>query len=505
MSKQQSESNNEQMEKLVSLCKRRGFIFPSSEIYGGFSGFFDYGPLGVELRKNIKDAWWQDMVQAREDIVGLDSAIIMHPDIWRTSGHVDGFADPMVDCKTSKMRYRADQLFFSPVVVEGETIAYISILEAAGMEEEATKKAEQIKRKKAVRGELQPICLKPYTDALPEEYALIPSPATGEPGSLTPPRDFNLMFQTHVGALRDASSVAYLRPETAQGIFANFKNVLDTGRVKVPFGIAQIGKAFRNEITPRNFIFRSREFEQMEIEYFIPPGDDVWPRYHQEWIEARYQWFQSIGISKEYLGREVHPREKLAHYARACTDICFKFPHGVQELEGIAARGDFDLSQHQKASGKSMEYFDEASKQRYIPHVIEPSLGVDRTFLALLTAAYDEDEIDGDKRVVLRFHPRMAPVKAAVFPLVKNKPPLVEKARGVFQKLQRHWNVFYDASGAIGRHYRRMDEIGTPFGITVDFQSLEDNTVTLRDRDTCRQERIPEEELPTFINDKISS
>ncbi len=492
------------METLVPLCKRRGFIFPSSEIYGGINGFYDYGPLGVELRKNIKDAWWRDMVQKREDIVGLDASIIMHPNVWKASGHVEQFTDPMVDCRESKLRYRADQLFFSPVAVDGETIGYVSLLEGPGMEEEALEKAENLKRKLAKQGNLEPLQLKDYTEVKEEEIALIPSPATGKPGSLTAPRDFNMMFKTYVGALQDDSSVAYLRPETAQGIFANFKNIVDTGRVKVPFGIAQIGKAFRNEITPRNFIFRSREFEQLEIEYFIPPDDDLWPKYHREWIDTRLAWFESIGIPSSRLGKDVHPPEKLSHYSRATTDITFQFPFGVQELEGIAARGDYDLMQHQKCSGKSMEYFDESRRERYVPHVIEPSLGVDRTLLALLCSAYDEDEIDGDKRVVLRFHPRVAPYKAAVFPLLKNKPPLVEKAREIFLQLQRHWNVFYDASGAIGRRYRRQDEIGTPFGITVDFDTIEkDGTVTLRDRDTTQQERMSVQELTTFLEEKI--
>ena len=316
-------------------------------------------------------------------------------------------------------------------------------------------------------------------------------------------KQFNLMFKTQVGASKESSSDLYLRPETAQGIFANFKNVVDTGRVKVPFGIAQVGKAFRNEITPRNFIFRSREFEQMEIEYFIPPDEDIWERYHREWIDTRKDWFGSIGLTAEHLGEEVHPRDKLAHYARACTDITFKFPFGEQELEGIAARGNYDLIQHQEASGKPLEFFDEGRKEKYVPHVIEPSLGVDRTFLAVVCAAYTKDEIDGEERTVLKLHPRVAPVKAGVFPLMKNKPELMEKARSLYEKLRRRWNVFFDASGAIGRRYRRMDEIGTPFGITVDFDSLDDGTVTLRDRDTTNQQRVSEEELISIMEEQI--
>ena len=492
------------MEEIVSLCRRRGFIFQSSEIYGGINGFFDYGPLGVEMRNNIKAAWWRDMVHRRDDIVGLDSSIIMHPKVWEASGHIDVFSDPMVDCRESKLRYRADQLFFSPVVVEEEIIGYISVVESITMQEEAEGKARDLKRKLAKKGKLEEINLKEYTEAHPEEHALIPSPATGKPGSLTPPRDFNLMFQTYVGALRDETAIAYLRPETAQGIFVNFKNIVDTSRVKIPFGIAQIGKSFRNEITPRNFIFRSREFEIMEMEYFIPPDDEVWPKYHREWIDIRLNWFVNLGIPRDLLGEDVHPQEKLSHYSRATTDITFKYPFGVQELEGIAARGDYDLRQHGEHSGKAIEYFDEERRERYVPHVIEPALGIDRTFLALMCAAYDVDEVDGERRVVLRLHPRIAPYKAAVFPLLRNKPPLVERARAIFERLQRHWNVFFDASGAIGRRYRRQDEIGTPFGITIDFDTLEDGTVTLRDRDSTEQVRIPEEEVIKTLDEKLA-
>ncbi|MFL2937511.1 MAG: glycine--tRNA ligase [Opitutales bacterium] len=492
-------------EEIVSLAKRRGFVFQSSEIYGGLNGFFDYGPLGVELRKNIKDAWWEDMVRRRDDVVGLDSSIIMNPKVWQASGHVDGFTDPMVDCKESKMRYRADQLFAAEVKVEGESIGWISLLESERMQEDADQMAENLKRKAAQQGSLSPVVLKPYDELSNSEQELVPSPATGKVGSLTPPREFNMMFETHVGALRDASSKCYLRPETAQGIFANFKNIVDTGRVKVPFGIAQIGKAFRNEITPRNFIFRSREFEQMEIEYFIPPGEEEWPRFHQEWINIRKNWFQSIGLTADHLGEEVHPKEKLAHYAQACTDITFKFPFGEHELEGIAARGNFDLSQHQEHSGKSLEFFDENLKQKYLPHVIEPSLGVDRTFLAVLCSAYSVEEVEGEKRTVLRFNPRVAPIKAGVFPLVKNKPELVERARALYQRLQRRWNVVYDQSGAIGRRYRRIDEAGVPFGLTVDFDTIEgDGSITLRDRDSMKQERLSEDEAFAYLEERIN-
>jgi len=496
---------NQLMEEIISLSKRRGFVFQSSEIYGGLNGFFDYGPLGVELRKNIKDAWWEDMVRRRQDMVGLDSSIIMNPKIWEASGHVDGFTDPMVDCKESKMRYRADQLYAAEVKVEGNSLGWISLLESEVMQEDAVQMAEAIKRKSATQGSLDAVELRPFDELSEEQQMLVPSPATGKPGSLTPPREFNMMFETHVGALRDASSACYLRPETAQGIFANFKNVLDTGRVKVPFGIAQIGKAFRNEITPRNFIFRSREFEQMEIEYFIPPGDEHWPKFHRQWIDTRKNWFSSIGLTSEYLGEEVHPQDKLAHYAKACTDITFKFPFGEHELEGIAARGCFDLTQHQDHSGKSMEYFDESTKERYIPHVIEPSLGVDRTFLAVLCSAYSIDEIGGEKRTLMRFHPRVAPIKVGIFPLVKNKPELVEKAQNLLNRFQRKWNVVYDQSGAIGRRYRRIDEVGVPFGITVDFETVEgDGSITLRDRDTTEQVRMSEDEAFAHIDKQVN-
>lgn len=500
------------MENIINLCKRRGFVFQSSEIYGGYNGFFDYGPLGAELKKNIKDAWWQDMVRRRDDIVGLDSTIIHHPTTWRASGHVDNFTDPMVDCKESKQRFRADQLFFAPVVVAGETIGYVSVMEDEGMQAKAEQAAAEMKRKLAKQGELAPVVLKDYTESAPEQHALIPSPATGKPGSLTAPRAFNMMFETRVGALADDSAISWLRPETAQGIFINFKNVVDTGRVKVPFGIAQIGKAFRNEINPRNFIFRSREFEQMEIEFFISPDAD-WATLHREWIEYCRDWFTSIGIPKEKLSLYAHPKEKLAFYSKGTTDIMFEYPFGIQELQGIAARGDYDLQQHSKFFGKPLEYFDETAKKKYIPHVIEPSVGVDRTFLAVLCSAYYEDEVEGEKRVALRLHPRIAPYKAAVFPQVKNNPLVLARAEELYKKLKRRWNVFFDAAGAIGRRYRRQDEIGTPYGITIDFETVgigkdgeaitPDNKFTVRDRDTCTQVRMSEDELIAFLAEKI--
>jgi len=492
------------MEDIVSVCKRRGFVFQSSEIYNGFNGFYDYGPLGVELKNNIKKIWWRDMVHRRDDMIGLDSSIIAAPAIWKASGHVDGFSDPMVDCKVSKLRYRADQLFYAKVELEdGEEIGYVSVLESGTMQEEAEKMADKMKRKAQKQGSLKPLELKEVAEVPEDELAKIPSPATGEPGSLTPPRAFNLMFQTQVGAMSDASSAAYLRPETAQGIFVNFKNVQQTARAKVPFGIAQIGKAFRNEITPRNFIFRSREFEQMEIEYFIPPDDDVWPAAHQEWIDRCYNWLLSIGVKKDLIDLDIHEKDKLAHYARACTDVAFKFPFGRSELLGVAARGNFDLSAHADASGKKMEYNCEDTKRKYVPHVIEPSIGVDRLFLALVCSAYDEDVVSGEKRSVLRFHPSIAPIKVAVLPLMKNKEPLVEKAREIYSKLQMRYNVAWDAGGAIGRRYRRMDEAGTPFCVTIDFDTLDDDSVTVRERDSTEQKRMKIDELYGYLGKEI--
>ena len=496
-----AESNSaDLMDKIVSLCKRRGFIFQSSEIYGGINGFWDYGPLGVELRKNIRDCWWNDMVRRRDDVVGLESSIIMHPKVWEASGHVGGFTDPMVDCKVSKQRFRADQIFFSPVVIDGKTAGYVTVLESERVAEELQEKAETFKRKKAIQGKLEPVQPRDFTEAKPEEIPLIPSPATGEAGSLTPPRAFNMMFETYVGALRDESAVAYLRPETAQGMFVDFKAILDTGRVKIPFGIAQVGKSFRNEITPRNFIFRSREFEQMEMEYFIADDDD-WAKWHRYWIDWCREWLISVGIPATALSEYNHPKEKLAFYSKGTTDLMFKYPFGVQELWGIAARGDYDLTQHGKASGQPMEYFDDAKKKRYVPHVIEPAVGVDRILLAILCSAYCEDQAPDEKgkmetRVVLKLHPRIAPIKVAVFPLLKNKPELVKKAQEVRDLLRPYMTVFYDEASAIGRRYRRQDEVGTPFGVTIDFDTLGEkgpelaDTVTLRERDTMKQERV---------------
>ena len=507
-------TNTALMDELVGLCKRRGFIFPSSEIYGGYNGFFDYGPLGVELRNNIKQAWWRQFVQQRDDIVGLDSSIIMHPRIWQASGHVDGFSDPMVDCRESKSRYRADQLFYAPVQLNGEPAGFIAFMEGVdpATRLKLAKKIRDLAGDKTATIDEAALTAqaREFTESTETERRQTLGPEASELGTLTEPREFKLMFETKVGPLADDSATAYLRPETAQGIFANYKNVVDTGRVKLPFGIAQIGKAFRNEITPRNFIFRSREFEQMEIEYFIAPSAD-WRALHREWLDTCIDWLVAIGLPRESITEDIHPEDKLAFYSQATTDLMFHFPHGEQELWGIACRSDYDLKQHQQFSGKSMEFFDEASKEKFVPHVIEPSLGVDRTLLAVLTAAYCEDEVPNDKgqtekRTLLKFSPRIAPYKAAVFPLLKNKPELVERAEALYRKLQRRWNVFYDASGAIGRRYRRQDEIGTPFGITIDFDTIEkDGTVTLRDRDTCEQRRVSEDELFKLLEDAIEA
>ena len=533
------------MEKIVSLCKRRGFIYQSSEIYGGINGFWDYGPLGAELKRNVKELWWNTMTRQRDDVVGLEATIIMAPQIWKASGHVDTFSDPMIDCKTCQGRFRADQM-----------------------------------------GEIP----------CPQKSSKMVSECHGEK---TAPRAFNLMFQTHVGPVQDDSAIAYLRPETAQAIFAQFKNVLDSSRVKVPFGIAQVGKAFRNEVTPRNYTFRSREFEQMELEFFIKPDEVVeaicgkvasaaeaggrvcenaesnsrsdetrlqanwgWEAWHKYWVEERIKFYEGIGLPRTTLVEYWQKPEELAHYARACVDILFKFPFGTQELEGIAARSDFDLSQHERFSGKSMGVFDEElraawgklpkekqdelwrryyenrkkylvkmgvaeeqsaqdatedanglARGQYIPHVIEPSAGADRLILALICNAYSEATETDDKgksetRVILKFHPRVAPIKAAVLPLLKNKPDLVRKAQEVRDQLRPWMNVFYDDGGSIGRRYARQDEAGTPFCVTIDFDTLGEkpelkDTVTVRYRDDGKQERLAIGELLNWLLPKI--
>ena len=427
------------MDKLVSLCKRRGFIFPSSEIYGGMGACYDYGPLGVELKNNVKKAWWKAVVQGRDDMVGLDASILMHPQTWVASGHVEGFADPLVDCKQCKQRWRADH------IKDGKC------------------------------------------------------PACG--GELTEPRMFNLMFKTFVGPVEDEASVAYLRPETAQGIFVNFQNVLNSTRKKLPFGIAQMGKSFRNEITTGNFIFRMREFEQMEIEYFVRPGTDE--QWFKHWVKERFNWYANLGIKKDNLRLRQHAKDELAHYARDCYDIEYLFPIGWSEIEGIANRTDFDLKQHAKFSGKDLSYFDEETKEHTIPYVIEPSAGVDRSVLAFLADSYDEEKDKEGLRVILRLHYALAPIKVAVLPLSRNEK-LLPISREIYNSLRNCWMVQYDDAQSIGRRYRRQDEIGTPFCVTVDFQSLEDKQVTIRERDKMRQIRVPIEVLKSTLEAKLN-
>ena len=606
---------NELMEKIVSLCKRRGFIFQSSEIYGGINGFWDYGPLGAELKRNVKELWWQTMTRRRDDVAGLEATIIMSPQIWKASGHVDTFADLMVDCPSCKKRYRTDQIDPQsgriyrcegaegfPVETTGPTTP---IKPFFGLSDETKKKKVNYSfaalvpfgkpiesgRQRAkdffFRRELNspnPIGER-FDEDIKDSIKFCPDPQCAT--ELSAPRPFNLMFKTYVGPVESEDNVAYLRPETAQAIFAQFKNVLETSRQRVPFGIAQVGKAFRNEVTPRNFTFRSREFEQMELEFFIKPDEVVeaisgsvaapqgapgkpqpnwgWQLWHQYWVEERIKFYESIGLSRDTLEEYWQRPEELAHYARACVDILFKFPFGTQELEGIAARSDFDLSQHARFSGKPMGVFDEElraawvklpkekqdelwrryygnrkeyltktakpdetpeqiqkqatedanglAKGQYIPHVIEPSAGVDRLILALICNAFSEvmetdDKGKSETRVILKFHPRVAPIKVGVLPLLKNKPELVKKAQEVRDLLRPWMNVFYDEAGSIGRRYARQDEAGTPFCVTIDFDTLGEkpellDTVTIRFRDDGRQERLKISELLNFLLSKI--
>jgi glycyl-tRNA synthetase len=437
------------MEKIVSLCKRRGFVFPSSEIYGGLGSSYDYGHYGVLLKNNVKAQWWRAMLQEREDIVALDSAIIQHPRTWEASGHLAGFTDPLVDCRTCKLRFRADHI-----------------------------DQAQCGRK--------------------------PSKHPGETADcdLTEARNFNLMFETTVGPVKEAGSTVYLRPETAQGIFLNFKNYLQFSRKKPPFGIAQIGKSFRNEITPGNFIFRTREFEQMEMEYFVPPGEA--PQWFEHWLQERFDWYVNLGIRGDHLRLRAHDPDELSHYSSGTSDVEYLFPIGWLELEGIANRGDFDLKQHAEYSRQNLEYVDTATGDRYIPHVIEPAAGADRAMLAFLVDAYDEDEIEGESRTVLRLHPLLAPVKVAILPLVK-KDRQPELAREVYLEVRDRVQAEYDEGGAIGRRYRRQDEIGTPWAVTIDHQSLDDRTVTLRDRDSLEQDRIAIDELGDELERRLRS
>ncbi|HEY3192012.1 MAG TPA: glycine--tRNA ligase [Solirubrobacterales bacterium] len=439
------------LDEIVALCKRRGFIFPASEIYGGFANTYDYGHYGVLLKNNVKAEWWRAMLQERDDIVGLDSAIIQHPKVWEASGHLAGFSDPLVQCLGEcKRRWREDDL---------------------------------------------------REDQLGDEHAEgeIRCPVCG--GALSEPRQFNLMFETYAGPVQDEASKVYLRPETAQGIFINFKNVLQFSRKKPPFGIAQIGKSFRNEITPGNFIFRTREFEQMEMEYFVPPAEA--PAWHERWMEERMRWYTDLGIRPDQLRLRAHGPDELSHYSSATSDIEYLFPMGWLELEGIANRGDFDLTQHSKFSGEKLEYVDSATGDRYVPHVVEPAAGVDRAMLSFMVDGYATEEIEGRQRTVLRLHPRLAPVKVAVLPLV-NKDGQPEKAREIYEELRQLMAAEYDTGGTIGKRYRRQDEIGTPWGVTVDHQTMDDDTVTLRDRDSLEQTRIAIGDLADEFSRRLS-
>ena len=581
------------MEKIVSLCKRRGFIFQSSEIYGGIGGFWDYGPLGAELKRNLRDTWWRAMTRDRDDIVGLDATIIMHPSVWKASGHVDTFADMMRECTLTNKRVRADHvepqggsiMRFTGAKAPNANGGWqldrpITVLMKQGEHIESFRKRVQVlvaQNAGATAGKPEEIELHGEERTGVVEASVDFHPETG--GLLNDARPFNLMLKTFIGPTATEDDVAYLRPETAQAIFAQFKNICDSSRVKIPFGIGQIGKAFRNEVTPKNFTFRSREFEQMELEFFIRPDEAVrlihgsvaawnegadlsqpkpdwgWELWHRYWLSQRTAYYASIGLGAEDLAYAWQTKEDLAHYACACVDILYKFPFGTDELEGIAARGSFDLTQHQTHSGKQLEYFDEELKTAcdaitaeqkaafieqsharrlrpettkeeitgfceklfkglYVPHVIEPSAGLDRLALAILANAFEEEEVTDEKgktetRTVLHFHPRVAPVKVGIFPLLKNKPELVAKAREIVALLRPHMNVFYDETGAIGRRYRRQDEVGTPYGITVDFDPLGEEkpelkgTVTLRERESMQQTRVPIAEILPFLLGKI--
>jgi glycyl-tRNA synthetase len=511
-----TETKSNKMEKIVSLAKRRGFIFQSSEIYGGINGFWDYGPLGVELKRNLKNAWWNDIVICPEqgiddrfiEMVGVDSSIIMNPKVWVASGHVGGFSDPMVDCRETKNRYRADHLVCGEIIglnkEEQKSLGLLVVLDGDDALNNWQKKAEKLAKKQGFKEIVTLKSLTPFMNLHLSAYPELIGPDTESKGTLTEPRQFNLMFKTSVGAMEDASAISYLRPETAQGIFANFRNVVDTSRVKIPFGIAQIGKAFRNEVTPRNFIFRSREFEQMEIEFFVTPEQAK--EWYQFWKKSRYNWWLSIGINPDNLRIREQDQEELAHYAKegaGSSDIEYRFPFtdpGFGELEGIAHRTDYDLRQHAEHSGlmDKLKYFDQERNERYFPHVIEPSAGADRGVLALLCDAYTEDETR-PSGVVMKFHPRMAPIKAAIFPLV-DRDGMPEIAENLYKEVRRKWNVQLDVKQSIGKRYARMDEAGTPFCFTIDTQTLSDQTVTVRYRDTLKQERLQLSAVSDFLN-----
>lgn len=492
------------MDAIVSLCKRRGLIFQSSEIYGGLGSTWDYGPLGVELKRNVKNAWWRSMVYERDDIEGLDAAILMHPQVWVASGHVSNFSDPLVDCKSCKRRFRQDHLppFFG--------VRLVHAADEGAEEQVVTASADDFEAavKKVKQG-------KEWSSQPKGYWTIAEAPVEVKPrcpdcgGELTEPRQFNLMFKTHLGPVEEAGNEVYMRPETAQGMFVNFDNVLTTMRRKLPFGICQVGKSFRNEITPGNFIFRTREFEQMEMEYFCKPGDKCKPgertdmEWWEYWKEERMNWYKRYGIRPENLRMRVHEPDELAHYAKGCVDVDYQFPIGWQELEGIANRTDYDLKQHMEHSGKDLSYFDQEHNERYVPYVIEPAAGADRTTLAFLCDAYKEETVEGRERRVLTLHYSLAPIKCAVFPLLKNKPELVEKAQNLARDLKPHFYTTYDDTAAIGKLYRRQDEIGTPFCITVDVDTLTDGQVTLRDRDGMQQVRMPIEKVQEVISGRL--
>ncbi|MES2273304.1 MAG: glycine--tRNA ligase [Chlamydiota bacterium] len=463
MSQNKSAQIQDSLKPIVALCKRRGFIYPGSEIYGGFANTYSFGPYGAELKKNIKDLWWKTFVQMRRDMVGLDGPILLHPKAWKASGHLDGFNDALIDCKACKGRFRCDHLI-----------------------------------EEALQQNAEGLTLAQMTDLIQTKKVKCPKCGAQD---FTEARNFNLMFHTHMSKTGAEGDVAYLRPETAQAIFLDYKNIVDTVRVKIPFGVAQIGKAFRNEITPGNFVFRVIEFEQMEIEYFI--RETEWEKTFSNWLKSMHDWCQLIGLNPARVHEKEHPKEQLSHYSKRTVDLVYDFPFGTSELYGLAYRTDFDLSRHGEFAGQTLDYTDPETREKFIPHVIEPTFGVERTLLALLCDAYEEEQLEnGEMRTVLHLAPRIAPVKVAVFPLMK-KEPLAEKAQKIFASLQSLWHCEYDESGAIGKRYRRQDELGTPFCITVDFDTLENDTVTLRDRDTMKQERVPVNQLIAILAEKL--
>lgn len=505
------------MEKIVSLAKRRGFVFQSSEIYGGLNGCWDYGPLGVEMLNNLKQLWWRSMTY-RDDIEGIDAAILMHPRVWEASGHVSNFTDPMVDCKQCKARYRVDVLLeqssdkalkgaleklreklFSDESYRHEFQQQLDQSIPSSQDNESdTVKTISYEKLDTAKADPRQFFSQEFVFQEAVRLGFIPCPTCGNKGTFTEARQFNLMFKTFIGPVEDSNNVVYLRPETAQGIFVNFLNVQSASRQKLPFGIAQIGKAFRNEINTKNFLFRTREFEQMEMQYFVKPGEEG--KWFDYWREERMKWFLDLGMKPEHL--QWHKHEKLAHYATAAFDIEFKFPFGWGEIEGIHSRTDFDLGNHEKYSGKALRYYDEQTKEKFVPYVIETSAGASRSLMAFLCAAYDEEMVEGELRTVLHLHPKLAPMKAAILPLV-NRDGMDEIARRLTKDVQQYARVFYDDSGAIGRRYRRQDEIGTPFCFTVDSQTLQDQTVTVRERDSMKQERIAMSTIKEYLLERI--